>query len=147
RQLDSAVPLVHISDWENGIYLTVKDPALLMALGEWGLIPVGFDCASLPWHAGTLTREGLGHAGIILFSDGSPAGLKSASLITLHLPPCHGPRSSQPPDENDCVASRHSSRRNHPAGPRPDRCAASGRCRRRASHARDRALGTVGSRI
>ena len=38
-----------------------------MALRELGLILVGFDRASIPLHAENLTREGLGHAGIILF--------------------------------------------------------------------------------
>jgi hypothetical protein len=32
-----------------------------------GMILVGFDRASIPMHAGELTREGLGHAGVILF--------------------------------------------------------------------------------
>jgi len=31
------------------------------------MILVGFDRASIPMHAGTLTREGVGHAGVILF--------------------------------------------------------------------------------
>jgi len=60
-------PIIHISDWKNGAYLSVKDPALLMVLREVGMTLVGFDRASLPMHAGQLTREGLGHAGVILF--------------------------------------------------------------------------------
>jgi hypothetical protein len=60
-------PIVHISDWEDGAYLSVKDPALLMALREATMILVSFDRASIPMHAGVLTREGLGHAGVILF--------------------------------------------------------------------------------
>ena len=67
RQIETAFPIIHISDWEKGAFLSVKDPALLMALRERGLILAGFDRASLPMHAGTLTREGLGHAGVILF--------------------------------------------------------------------------------
>ena len=67
RQLDAGFPIVHISDWNDGAYLSVKDPALLMILREANLILVGFDRASLPMHAGQLTREGLGHAGVILF--------------------------------------------------------------------------------
>lgn len=67
RQIEAGFPILHISDWEKGAYLSVKDPALLMALRESGLILVGFDRASLPMHAGRLTREGLGHAGVILF--------------------------------------------------------------------------------
>jgi len=67
RQIEPQFPLIHISDWENGAYLSAKDPALLMALRESRLILVGFDRVSMPMHAGELTREGLGHAGIILF--------------------------------------------------------------------------------
>lgn len=47
--------------------MSVKDPALLMTLREENMILVGFDRASIPMHAGELTREGLGHAGVILF--------------------------------------------------------------------------------
>ena len=72
RRMDAAFPLIHISDWENGAYLSVKDPALLMTLRGHGMILVGFDRASLPLHAGTLTREGLGHAGVILFRRSVP---------------------------------------------------------------------------
>ena len=67
RQIASGFPLVHISDWRDGAYLSVKDPALLMTLRESKMILVGFDRASIPMHAGELTREGLGHAGVILF--------------------------------------------------------------------------------
>lgn len=67
RQIEAGFPIIHISDWNDGAYLSVKDPALLMALRESGMILVGFDRASIPMHAGELTREGLGHAGVILF--------------------------------------------------------------------------------
>lgn len=67
RQIEADFPLIHISDWKDGAYLSVKDPALLMTLRESGMILVGFDRASIPMHAGELTREGLGHAGVILF--------------------------------------------------------------------------------
>jgi len=67
RQIEESFPILHISDWKDGAYLSVKDPALLMALRESETILVGFDRASLPMHAGDLTREGLGHAGVILF--------------------------------------------------------------------------------
>lgn len=67
RQIEAGFPILHLSDWSEGAYLSVKDPALLMALREAGLILVGFDRASIPMHAGELTREGLGHAGVILF--------------------------------------------------------------------------------
>ncbi len=67
RRIEAAFPIVHISDWRGGAHLSVKDPALLMSLRESKMILVGFDRASLPMHAGELTREGLGHAGVILF--------------------------------------------------------------------------------
>jgi hypothetical protein len=67
RRLEHDFPIIHISDWETGAYLSVRDPALLMALQESRMVLVGFDRSSMPMHAGTLTREGLGHAGVILF--------------------------------------------------------------------------------
>ena len=73
-QIESGFPITHVSDWKNGAYLSAKDPALLMALRESGMVLVGFDRASIPMHAGTLTREGLGHAGVILFR-------RSASVV------------------------------------------------------------------
>jgi hypothetical protein len=72
RQIDPTAPILHICDWKEGAYLSAKDPGLLMALREAGIILVGFDRASLPMHAGNLTREGLGHAGIILFRRSVP---------------------------------------------------------------------------
>ena len=83
RQIEAGFPLIHISDWENGAYLSVKDPALLMTLREHEMILVGFDRASIPLHAGTLTREGVGHAGVILFrrSVGTTAYGKQARLL------------------------------------------------------------------
>ena len=73
QQLDPSFPVIHISDWQGGAYLSVKDPALLMTLRETGLVLVGFDRASLPMHAGELTRNGLGHAGVILYRRSVPA--------------------------------------------------------------------------
>jgi hypothetical protein len=67
RQIAVDFPIIHISDWNAGAYLSAKDPMLLMALREAGMVLVGFDRASMPMHAGALTREGLGHAGVILF--------------------------------------------------------------------------------
>jgi hypothetical protein len=54
-----------------------------MALREANSILVSFDRASLPMHAGALTREGLGHAGLILFrrSVSSVAFGKQAGLL------------------------------------------------------------------
>jgi hypothetical protein len=86
RQIEAGFPLVHISDWQDGAYLSVKDPALLMTLRESGMILVGFDRASLPMHAGELTREGLGHAGVILFRRSVPAvayGKQARLLVDL----------------------------------------------------------------
>ena len=65
--IEARFPILHLADWKDGSYLSVKDPPLLMALRESGMILVGFDRATIPMHAGNLTREGLGHAGIILF--------------------------------------------------------------------------------
>jgi hypothetical protein len=65
-RIDPGFPIVHLSDWKGGAFLSAKDPQLLMALREWEMILVGFDRASMAMHAGELTREGLGHAGVIL---------------------------------------------------------------------------------
>jgi hypothetical protein len=73
RQIEAGFPIIHISDWRDGAWLSAKDPPLLMALRELEMILVGFDRASLPMHAGKLTREGLGHAGVILFRRSVPA--------------------------------------------------------------------------
>jgi len=83
RQLEDMFPIIHISDLENGASLSVKDPALLMTLRDRGMILVGFDRASIPLHAGTLTREGVGHAGVILFrrSVSTTAYGKQAHLL------------------------------------------------------------------
>jgi hypothetical protein len=72
RQIEANFPIIHISDWREGACLSLKDPALLMTLREAGVVLVGFDRASLPMHAGDLTREGLGHAGVILFRRSVP---------------------------------------------------------------------------
>lgn len=86
RQIQPDFPLVHIADWQAGAMLSVKDPALLMTLREAGMILVGFDRASLPMHAGELTRKGLGHAGVILFRRLVPAlayGKQARLLVDL----------------------------------------------------------------
>src|SRR5882724_4834130 len=67
QKLKPGFPIIHISDWKEGAFLSAKNPALLMVLRESEMILVGFDRASLPMHAGRLTSEGLGHAGVILF--------------------------------------------------------------------------------
>ena len=66
--------------------MSVKDPALLMTLREEEMILVGFDRASIPMHAGELTREGLGHAGVILFRRSVPViayGKQARLLVDL----------------------------------------------------------------
>lgn len=73
RQIEPDFPIIHLAEWQSGAWLSAKDPALLMALRESEMILVSFDRASLPMHAGALTREGLGHAGIILFRRSVPA--------------------------------------------------------------------------
>lgn len=86
RQIEGGFPFIHISDWEQGAYLSVKDPALLMTLREHEMILVGFDRASMPLYAGTLTREGVGHAGIILFRRSVPTtayGKQARLLVNL----------------------------------------------------------------
>ncbi len=86
RQIEGEFPFIHISDWESGAYLSVKDPALLMTLREHGMVLVGFDRASIPLHAGTLTREGVGHAGVTLFRRSVPTtayGKQARLLVNL----------------------------------------------------------------
>jgi hypothetical protein len=51
----------------QGKHRISKDPVLLPVLREHGLIIVGFDRRTMAMHAGQLTREGSGHAGVILF--------------------------------------------------------------------------------
>jgi hypothetical protein len=70
--IEAAFPIIHIADWKDGAYLSVKDQPLLMALRELSMVLVGFDRATIPMHAGSLTREGLGHAGVILFRRSVP---------------------------------------------------------------------------
>jgi hypothetical protein len=83
RKLEADFPLTHISAWRDGAHRTQKDPALLMSLREPGLTLVSFDRASLAHHAGQITREGLGHAGVILFRRSVPllAYGRQASLL------------------------------------------------------------------
>lgn len=86
RHIEATFPIIHISDWIDGAYLSAKDPALLMTLREAKLVLVGFDRASMAMHAGGLTREGLGHAGIILFRRSVPVvayGRQAKLLVSL----------------------------------------------------------------
>jgi hypothetical protein len=66
-RLDPQFPIIHISNWMGGKHRTSKDPVLLAALREHALIIVGFDRRTMTMHAAQLTRESLGHAGVILF--------------------------------------------------------------------------------
>lgn len=86
HRIDPAFPIIHISKWRDGAHLSQKDPALLMSLREVGHVLVSFDRASLAAHAGRLTREGLGHAGVILFRRTIPVlayGKQARLLIDL----------------------------------------------------------------
>ena len=86
RHIDATFPIIHLTDWREGAYLSAKDPALLMTLREANLVLVGFDQASMAMHAGVLTREGLGHAGVILFRRSVPVmayGQQAKLLVSL----------------------------------------------------------------
>ena len=85
-QIEAEFPIMHISEWEKGAHLSVKDPALLMALRVSGMVLVGFERASMPMHAGKLTRESVGHAGVILFRRSASAvayGKQARLLVDL----------------------------------------------------------------
>ena len=60
-------PIIHIAKWENGAWLGLDDPALLISCADANLILVAFDRSTLAWHAGQLLRAGMDHAGVILF--------------------------------------------------------------------------------
>ena len=66
-RLQRVFPIIHIADWFDGRHRISKDPVLLSVLREHGLVIVGFDRRTMAMHAGQLTREGSGHAGVILF--------------------------------------------------------------------------------
>ena len=66
-RLQPRFPIIHLADWLGGRHAISKDPVLLPVLREHGLIIVGFDRRTMAMHAGRLTREGAGHAGVILF--------------------------------------------------------------------------------
>jgi hypothetical protein len=67
KRIRPGFPIVHIADWQDGACLCLQDPALLMTLRDRQMILVSFDRASMAMYAGTLTRQGVGHAGIVLF--------------------------------------------------------------------------------
>lgn len=66
-RLDKELPIVHLADWMGGKHRVSKDPVLLEALREHGLILITFDRRTMAMHAGQLTRSGGGHTGVILF--------------------------------------------------------------------------------
>ena len=66
-RLEPEIPIVHIAVWMEGKHRVSKDPVLLPVLREHDLIIVGFDRRTMAMHAGQLTREGAGHAGVVLF--------------------------------------------------------------------------------
>jgi hypothetical protein len=67
RRLVPGFSIVHIASWKEGIWLGLDDTALLISCAEETLVLVGFDRATLAWHAGQLLRAGQDHAGVILF--------------------------------------------------------------------------------
>lgn len=84
RNLLPEFPIVHIAAWQEGAWLGLDDAGLLNCCAESQLTLVGFDRATLPWHAGQLVRSGLDHAGLILFrrSVRSADYGRQASLLT-----------------------------------------------------------------
>ncbi len=86
RRIHPDFPIIHIAEWREGAHRSQKDPALLMALREARMTLVSFDRASLVVHAGKLTREGLGHSGVILYRRVIPVlayGKQAQLLIDL----------------------------------------------------------------
>jgi len=66
-RLQRELPIIHLADWMEGRHRISKDPVLLAVLREHGLVIVRFDRRTMAMHAGKLTREGAGHAGVVLF--------------------------------------------------------------------------------
>lgn len=67
QRLIPQFPIVHIADWEDGMWLGLDDPALLIYCSKAKLVLVAFDRSTLGWHAGQLLRAGHDHTGLILF--------------------------------------------------------------------------------
>lgn len=85
QQLAPHFPIIHIANWQDGNWLGLDDEALLICCGEAKLVLVGFDRATLAWHAGQLLRAGQDHAGVILFRGsvrGADYGHQSRLLTT-----------------------------------------------------------------
>jgi hypothetical protein len=86
QKLQPNFPIAHVVTWKNGVYRSAKDTTLLLVLREAGLILVGFDRSTMPMHAGDMTREGTGHAGVIIFRRSVPAfafGTQSKLVVEL----------------------------------------------------------------
>src|SRR5438093_7149925 len=66
-RLQSGFSIKHLVDWMQGKHRISKDSVLLSVLRENELILVSFDRRTMAMHAGQLTREASGHAGVILF--------------------------------------------------------------------------------
>jgi hypothetical protein len=66
-RLDQQWPIVHLADWMGGKHRVSKDPVLLEALREHGLILITFDRRTMAMHAAQMTRSGGGHTGVLLF--------------------------------------------------------------------------------
>jgi hypothetical protein len=85
-RLQPEFPIIHIADWLGGRHRISKDPVLLSILKEHGLVIVGFDRRTMAMHAGQLTREGGGHAGVILFRRVvSPMGYGKQSRLLVEF--------------------------------------------------------------
>ena len=67
QRLVPRFPIVHLADWQDGMWLGLDDAALLTCCAEFNLVLVAFDRSTLAWHAGQLLRAGHDHAGLILF--------------------------------------------------------------------------------
>ena len=67
QRLVPKFPVIHIADWERGIWLGLDDVALLISCAEAKLVLVAFDRSTLAWQAGQLLRAGKDHAGVVLF--------------------------------------------------------------------------------
>ena len=84
-RLERDFPLLHIADWMSGRHRMSQDLVLLQILREQDMVLVSFDRRSIAMHAGQLTREGLGHAGVILFRrivSQLDYGKQSRSMVT-----------------------------------------------------------------
>ncbi len=66
-RLENELPIIHLADWMGGKHRISKDPVLLEALREHGIILITFDRRTMAMHAGQMTRGGGGHAGVLLF--------------------------------------------------------------------------------